>query len=252
MIQEFNEQLNHAEINRSAYEMTTGIDKMLGTTDLDNDRDLLAPIEGMALPQVTVRERKRKAYLLQPLSKVLTEREIPGAKGGSYYVEGDPNGADDQGNPYTLDGYAVKDLEVTVTGWSRSQSFENKRENICYSPDATTGRPTELGKAAPYGIVEGQACATCKWRFKKTAVEPDANGYCSLIRGVKGVTKTPDGEQVEVNLSFKNTSGAVGDTIHSWFTKHTRAGIFTPFPIRLSSEKPNKASYFISKVAEVK
>jgi hypothetical protein len=225
---------------------------MLAGSDLDTEGDLLAPIEGMALPTVYVRERKRKAYLLQPLAKVLTEREIPGAKAGSYYVEGDPNAFDDEGNPYTTDGFAVKELELSVTGWSRSQSFERNRESVCYAPEATTGRPTEIGKAAPYNIVEGQACATCKWRFKKTAVDPEKNGFCSLVRGVKGVTKTPDGDLVEVNMQFKNTSGFAGDTIHSWFAKHTRNGVFTPFKVKLSSEKPPKAQYYVAKVTEAK
>jgi hypothetical protein len=232
--------------------MTAEIERMLASSDLEGDQDLLAPIEGMQLPQVYIRERKRKAYLLQPLSKVLTEREIPGAKGGAYYVEGDPNLAGDDGSPYTGDGFAVKELEMSVTGWSRSQSFDRNQQSICYSPDASTGRPTDIGKAGPYNIVEGQACATCKWRFKKTAIDPDKNGFCSLVRGVKGVVKTPEGEQVEANMSFKNTSGYVGDTIHSWFTKYTRNGTFTPFKVKFSSEKPPKAAYFISKVVEVK
>src|SRR5215217_9486153 len=174
--------------------MTAEVDRLIAGNNIDTDQDLYAPIEGMALPPVVVRQRKRKAYLIQPLSKVLSEKDIDGAKGGAYYVEGDPNGIDEEGNPVTADGYAVKELTLTVNGWSRSQSFEKNQETICYSPDAITGRPSDKGKSAPYNIAEGQACASCRWRFSKTAPDYKQNGYCSLVRGVKGVTKTPDGE----------------------------------------------------------
>lgn len=233
--------------------MSKEIDGMIAGSGLDNDANLYGPIQGMVLPPPPMmKQRKRKAYLIQPLSKVLSEKDIAGAKQGGYYVEGDPNTVNEDGDIVSADGHAVRELDLTVTGWSRSQSFEKNQQTICYSPDATTGRPSDIGKAAPYAILEGQACATCRWRFKKTAVDPQTNGFCSLVRGVKGVVESPDEGPVEVNLAFKNTAGPVGDAIHAGFTKHTdKDGVFTPFKVKLGSEKPAKASYFVPKILSI-
>jgi hypothetical protein len=53
-------------------------------------------------------------------------------------------------------------------------------------------------------------------------------------------------------MQFKNTSGKAGDEIMALFAKHTRNGVFTPFKVRLGSQKLDKKPTFFSTVEEVK
>jgi hypothetical protein len=225
------------------------IDNMLGDGELapGSGEDMFAPVVARNVP-VVKQARERKAYLVQPLSSSLDT----GARPGQFYLEG-PTETDEEGNQKPLPGYAVDKLEAYVRDWKLTRSFMQQNKNICWSPDANVGKPSPIGKDAPYNIPEGQACGTCRWRTKATAPDVAQNGFCSLVRNLQLIAPDAQGQNALMWMSLRNTAGAAGDKVISMFPAHTVNGLVKPFKVRFTAKKgEGKGRYFIPEVELVK